>query len=94
MSEKHTPTPWRAEMHEIGDSERWFIQQRPAVTIASINSDCVMYANGEADAKMIVRAVNSFDPLVEALRKIRDGNSLMDPQTIAEAALKLAEEGK
>jgi len=68
----HTPGPWKAEMHMIGDEPQWFIQfDGPIIrdaTIASMNSPCVAYNNAERDAHLIAAAPE----LLEALQEIID----------------------
>ena len=70
---KHTATPWKANMHMIGDEPRWFIQFDGIInnaTIAAMNASCMVYDNPEMDAKMIVRAVNCHEQMLEALKAV------------------------
>lgn len=67
---KHTPTPWHAPgMGEIHDADHNLIAHI-AFSTGEHDDDQV---GTEADAKFIVRACNSHDQLVEALRDILSG---------------------
>jgi hypothetical protein len=86
---KHTPTPWNAEQDRVYSDGRW---------IAS--TDCIgADTNTETyqNAAFIVRAVNSHDELVEALKNITNlPNELCCPsvKNFAKEALAKAETEK
>ncbi len=84
----HTPTPWEAVVHaqEIAHSIYGPEQAEGVPRVARMLT--------ASDAALIVRAVNAFEPMREALRYLLDGPTHEQPQAIeaARAALKLAEE--
>jgi len=59
-----TPRPWTAQGQTVPAGEFWAVEGANAETIAESTS--------EADAALIVRAVNAHDDLVAALQTIRD----------------------
>lgn len=70
----HTPTPWAEPFYEVADGDQgWWIHnskqggEEYAIAVTFSLNPC-----GEADARFIVRAVNSHEGLVEALRKMLD----------------------
>lgn len=66
---KHTPTPWHAPgMGEIHDSDHNLIAHI-AFSTGEHDDDQV---GTEADAKFIVRAVNSHEILIAALKRARE----------------------
>ena len=65
MSDKHTPTPWT---YECG-SDGAVVYKDDAGTIAHVPDDLIC---SEANAQMIVAAVNSHAALVEALEECAD----------------------
>ena len=68
MTTKHTPGPWDAVPHIIGESQRWFVQfGLQKATICSLNSCCLLYCNAEHDARLIAAAPD----LLEALKAYR-----------------------
>ena len=69
--EKHTPTPWKLG-HEQGG---WVDIDAPdsnwqSLARAVVEMDGQPYLRGQANAEFIVRAVNNFDALVEALKRL------------------------
>lgn len=80
MEAKHTPTPWDA-FTEPDFSGWWAIRQK---TEDGLNHEVGSSYSGleEADAKFIVRAVNSHDALVLALKRclIRIEEECADPE--------------
>lgn len=61
---KHTPTPWKVDDYVMsGEKYRVFSPADP-VAVASVA--------GKANAEFIVRAVNSHDELVEAIKNAID----------------------
>lgn len=89
---KHTPTPWEA-FTEPEFSGWWAIRQK---TEDGLTHEVGSGDGGleEADAKFIVRAVNSHDALVSALRTLVE-NGGIGPEDMfddARAALALAGE--
>lgn len=91
---KHSPLPWRIEGVECiitsSDNE--------SVGCLFDNPDCASYEMnsdiGDANAELIVRAVNTHQMLVQALQAIVKaysiGGSPMDMHNIASAALSAA----
>lgn len=66
MTQKHTPTPWKTDGNEI-----W--QEKPIIEnkhfhICKVHGVCQTQVN-KANASFIVRACNSHDELVEALKR-------------------------
>jgi len=66
---KHTPTPWNLLPHEPGDKVRWIEagDKWDGVRIEVERDDCDKEI-ADANAELIVRAVNAHDALVAALR--------------------------
>ena len=94
MKTEHTPTPWR-----IGDAGHTVFgppNGTPSpVTIAPLS---IAKGAGKANARFIVRAVNSHEALVEALTDLvafslsdEANDERWQPLARARAALKLAE---
>lgn len=84
---KHTPTPWAM------DDTRLLIRSGGHL-VAEAFRDCLKSiadreAEAQANAAMIVRAVNAHDALVEALRVIA-GGGYDDAVLVAERALRAA----
>lgn len=74
---KHTPTPWEVETHNHIDNEVWHTILKGAVDITHNTQPheiaCDKYSalsqeENEANAAFIVRAVNNFYPMLEALK--------------------------
>ena len=65
---KHTPTPWRMAR----------VNYFPSTAGFEINSGANWYAFAkiEGDAEFIVRAVNSHEELLEALKELVQGHSI------------------
>lgn len=91
MAEKHTPTPWK--YGHVGTDALWIGPDYNRTPVAHIDHN-MEYArdNSRANAAFIVRAVNSHDKLVEALRQMvvnseADGKSYRDCHKKAVAAL-------
>lgn len=103
MTDGATPRPWR--VHENGGDATWLTilqgawdishndAENPGV-VASARYSGMSPAENRANAELIVRAVNSHDQLVEALKAVqrldyfREHNGLAD---IVAAALAAAE---
>ena len=64
MSDKSTARPWEAIVEPYSDGQTWAVAS-PMRLLASINNGG---KNAEANARLIVRAVNSFDCLRDTLR--------------------------
>jgi hypothetical protein len=67
MSAAHTPTPWIAE----DNGHFWQINTANGLVADLVESTHMFDGTdaGEANAEFIVRACNSFDSLVDALRE-------------------------
>lgn len=87
MKAQHTPTPWTTEM--VGNHQ-WI--SAPFLLMADFGSG----EQGKLDAAFIVKAVNSHEALVEALKHLIHASSkdaiTVGDVMIARAALKLAGE--
>ena len=93
---KHTPTPWELEGNcHIKSIEGWAIADCD-LDYSSLNLD-----QQEINASFIVKAVNSHEALVEALKRISNGEFTADVSSeecllamrqVAREALKQAEE--
>lgn len=71
MAQEHTPTPWEVWTAETRDNRAVICTTSRGVF--EVVAKCRRVNNdGEADAQLIVRAVNSYAPLVEALTRARD----------------------
>lgn len=74
----HTPTPWRIAARRTKDGGSWNILGPAGAAIIAR----VLPGPAEADAEFIVRAVNSHDELLEALKdldKVFDFGQRLDP---------------
>jgi hypothetical protein len=60
LNEKATQGEWQSNMHPIGGEPRWYLQLDEIVTIASLNSNCLVYHGAEDDAKFIAALVNYY----------------------------------
>ena len=73
MSE-HTPIPWKASddrkdfIGQYGEKEGWNIWTEDGTAVVAFSPS--YGACGEADANFIIKAVNSHDQLVEALKML------------------------
>lgn len=69
MAEKHTPTPWK--YGHVGTDALWIGPDYNRTPVAHVDHD-MEYArdNSRANAAFIVRAANSHDKFVEALRDV------------------------
>ncbi len=65
---KHSPTPW--ECGVAGEDPKLFLIGSAPVFFGSVN-DCP-YHDGEANARFIIRAVNSHDDLLAACKAMLD----------------------
>lgn len=70
MAEKHTPTPWVANGRYIGTTNH----MSAVGECRDVNGNWCDDVKSSADAAFIVRAVNSHDKLVEALKALLDAN--------------------
>lgn len=91
----HTPTPWR--VHEGPDLEVYHDDGDVCPVIATIDRDNTSEEQALADSRLIVRAVNSHEALVAALKQAKRLLFIASPEdekivAQVEAALKLAEE--
>ena len=89
---KATARPWATSaVTEADGSTIWDVC---AADAGDMIADLKGLDNAEADAALIVRAVNSHEALVAALRDLLDGSEPWDVRaTQARAALALAEQG-
>ena len=81
---KHTPTPWHTEnspgdwglpgsVSVFGDGkEVCSTEYTTPYCVGASRSDIAGYDRAQADAALIVRAVNAHDALVEALQAVND----------------------
>lgn len=94
---KATARPWRADREPLPSSR--FANPRAAyIPIRSAAGTVALVVSGNgrdfANAALIVRAVNSHEAMVAALRDLLDGSDPWDERaTRARAALALAEQG-
>lgn len=64
MSEQaHTPTPWSNRIEDLRGGRYFVVVREPAIDTIDLHEN----DNGEADAAYIVKAVNNFYRLLEAL---------------------------
>lgn len=76
MAKEHTPLPWSCSENLERDHRVWIYgtvgPNKPRIAVAEWGVDMGqdMVATAKANAEFIVRAVNSFDKLVEALKVI------------------------
>jgi hypothetical protein len=96
MTTKHTPTPWRdcappSNFHK----GKIFIRPANGERLIAIVSGEMQQDEIRANAAFIVRAVNTHDDLVEALKDLLDGTGDMTAERIekARAALRKGEGG-
>lgn len=68
---EHTPIPWNTVRENLRGGV-YFIIRRPGMEDIDIHEG----ENGDADSAFIVRAVNSFDILVEALKTVAAQHAL------------------
>ena len=73
METKHTPTPWKA--HQASDKYYYITGKLKADDVEMIGApvECrlaVLYDGPGADAKHIVKCVNSHEKLVEAIKDL------------------------
>jgi hypothetical protein len=96
----HTPTPW-SHYDDTGPDGKTGRHEIVAIgkTVARIYATKGMEAEDAANAALIVKAVNAFDPLVSALERLIDnvetGSYESTGQAVEEAraALSLAKDG-
>lgn len=62
--EKHTPTPWMTENHEIFQPEPTHAGK---IKISKLIARIIVREKSHLDAAFIVRACNEFDSLISAL---------------------------
>lgn len=70
MSIKHTATPWLVDETSYEEGTNQLIVRSGSVTVCVLGHICQA---AEADAALIVRAVNSHDALVATLELIAGG---------------------
>ena len=63
-TQKHTPTPWKLD--------KWGLIQGDNTDIANTNDTWVDEGVAEANAAYIVKAVNSHEALLKALKNMRE----------------------
>lgn len=76
MSAEHSPLPWHVEMRGPGNVVEWIATPPDS---SGFTEDVALIVSHDdtrsaADAALIVRAVNNFDALVEALDRIVNRN--------------------
>ncbi len=82
MSEKHTPTPWVAETYG-GKMIAVFPDEKdkskyPVHSLFHIDHADNERERNEANAALIVRAVNSHEELIEALERVMNTDPVTD----------------
>ena len=80
VKSSHSPLPWKLEIIKDGGNWEYNLRETNDKHVASLNR----YLKPDADAAFIVKAVNSHEALVSALKNIRDLQSSKDYQHVKE----------
>lgn len=87
---EHTPLPWKVVPAPKGYV--LIVDETDRKNIAQISTNSRTEAENEANAALIVRAVNAHEGLVKALEEIRDISLDPNARATAHAALKQSED--
>jgi len=87
----HSPLPWSQGMRPFGTAEALAVADHDDTVIAHIYTGSSSTGSGKANAALIVRAVNSHEALISALKRISNGNDVARMAEWANDALALAE---
>lgn len=80
---KATSEPWYVFEQDAVQYTRRFVMHKESVTLAQMNTPCLMYSNMEADAEFIAHARTDLPALVQEVKRLRGERDHYEKQVTA-----------